>query len=119
MQRLLLRYTQFIANPNDADGGVTAITPWISNFAAWLSLSLDRLPVNELVMTQESIANILGVPSRRGYRSRRQSATSRLVRYSRGHIEVLNRPGLEARTCECYAVVKKEPDRLLPETVQA
>jgi CRP-like cAMP-binding protein len=80
----------------------------------WLLLSLDRLEKSELVMTQELIANMLGV--------RREGVTEAalnlqrlgLIRYARGHISVLDRPGLEERTCECYAVVKKEYDRLLP-----
>ena len=80
----------------------------------WLLLSLDRLHGNELVMTQELIANMLGV--------RREGVTdgainlqkAGLIRYARGHITVLDRPGLEQRTCECYAVVKNEYNRLLP-----
>jgi len=81
----------------------------------WLLLSLDRLSGNELVMTQELIANMLGV--------RREGVTGAalelqrigLIKYARGHITVLDRPGLENRVCECYAVVKKEYDRLLPD----
>jgi Mn-dependent DtxR family transcriptional regulator len=80
----------------------------------WLLLSLDRLQGYELVMTQELIANMLGV--------RREGVTdgalklqrAGLIRYARGRILVLDRRGLEERTCECYAVVKKEYDRLLP-----
>jgi Mn-dependent DtxR family transcriptional regulator len=80
----------------------------------WLLLSLDRLQGSELVMTQELISNMLGV--------RREGVTDAavklqrigLIRYARGRITVLDRPGLEKRTCECYAVVKKEYDRLLP-----
>jgi len=80
----------------------------------WLLLSLDRLEGDELVMTQELIANMLGV--------RREGVTEGafglqklgLIKYARGHITVLDRPGLERRTCECYAVVKREYDRLLP-----
>jgi len=80
----------------------------------WLLLSLDRLPSNELVMTQELIANMLGV--------RREGVTEAagkleklgVIRYARGHITVLDRPKLELLCCECYAVVKKETDRLLP-----
>jgi CRP-like cAMP-binding protein len=80
-----------------------------------LLLSLDRSPGDELVMTQELIANLLGV--------RREGVTAAalvlqkagLISYSRGHIKVLDRAGLEERTCECYALVKKEYDRLLPE----
>jgi hypothetical protein len=79
----------------------------------WLLLSLDRLNSNELIMTQELIANMLGV--------RREGVTlaagnlqrAGLIRYRRGHIEVLDRPGLETAVCECYAVVKLESDRLL------
>ena len=87
----------------------------------WLLLSLDRLPGSDLVMTQELIANMLGV--------RRESVTEAalkiqragLIQYSRGHIEVLDRRGLEERSCECYQVVKAEYDRLLPalKTVEA
>ena len=81
----------------------------------WLLLSLDRLDGPDLVMTHELIANMLGV--------RREGVTEAalklqgmgLIRYARGHISVLDRPGLEQRTCECYAVVKKEFDRLLPD----
>ena len=81
----------------------------------WLLLSLDRLPSNELVMTQELIANMLGV--------RREGVTEAagklqklgLINYSRGRITVVDRPGLERYACECYAVVKREFDRLLPE----
>jgi Mn-dependent DtxR family transcriptional regulator len=85
----------------------------------WLLLSLDRLPGSELVMTQELIANMLGV--------RRQGVTegalklqeAGLIRYSRGRITVLDRKGLETRVCECYAVVKDEYDRLLPRELAA
>jgi len=80
----------------------------------WLLLSLDRLPTNELHMTQELIANMLGV--------RREGVTEAAgklqhlgaIHYSRGHITILDRPHLERTCCECYAVVKKEEDRLLP-----
>ena len=81
----------------------------------WLLLSLDRLDGTELVMTQELIANMLGV--------RREGVTEAAlnlqklgqIRYSRGRIEMLDRRGIENRSCECYAVVKKEYDRLLPD----
>jgi CRP-like cAMP-binding protein len=85
----------------------------------WLLFSLDRLQGNELVMTQALIANMLGV--------RREGVTdgalklqkAGLIRYLRGRITVLNRKGLEQRACECYAVVKKEYDRLLPDKLRA
>jgi Mn-dependent DtxR family transcriptional regulator len=84
-------------------------------FCRWLLLTLDRLPASDIVMTQELLSNILGV--------RRASVTEAagnlqrdgLIRYERGRITVLDRLGLERRSCECYAVVKKEYDRLLPD----
>ena len=82
----------------------------------WLLLSLDRLQDSELVMTQELIANMLGVRREGVTEAALQLQKQGLISYARGHITVLDRPGLEARTCECYAVVKKEYDRLLPAT---
>ena len=80
----------------------------------WLLLSLDRLQGNELVMTQELIANMLGVRREGVTEGAVKLQKAGLIQYSRGRITVLDRPGLEARSCECYAVVKKEYDRLLP-----
>jgi Mn-dependent DtxR family transcriptional regulator len=80
----------------------------------WLLLSLDRLNGNQLVMTQELIANMLGVRREGVTEGALKLQKSGLIQYTRGRITVLDRPGLEARTCECYAVVKKEYDRLLP-----
>jgi Mn-dependent DtxR family transcriptional regulator len=82
----------------------------------WLLLSLDRLPSNELVMTQELIANMLGVRREGVTEGAMRLQRLGLIRYARGRITVLDRPGLEARTCECYGVVRKEYDRLLPPT---
>eukprot|EP01136_Pigoraptor_vietnamica_P010411 Opistho-1_new@48007 len=81
----------------------------------WLLLSLDRLDGNELSMTQELIANMLGVRREGVTEAALKLQKAGLIRYSRGRIAVLDRPGLEERTCECYAVVKKEYDRLLPD----
>ncbi|MEF9344418.1 helix-turn-helix domain-containing protein, partial [Ralstonia solanacearum species complex bacterium KE101] len=81
----------------------------------WLLLSLDRLPSNELRMTQELIANMLGVRRSGVTEAALKLQTAGLIRYSHGTIEVLDRPGLECRVCECYAVVKREFDRLLPD----
>ena len=78
-------------------------------------LSLDRLRANELVMTQELIADMLGVRREGVTEAALKLQQAALIRYVRGHISVLDRPGLEKRTCECYAVVKKEYERLLPE----
>jgi Mn-dependent DtxR family transcriptional regulator len=80
----------------------------------WLLLSLDRLRGSELVMTQELIANMLGVRREGVTEGALKLQQAGLLRYARGRITVLDRAGLEKRSCECYAVVKKEYDRLLP-----
>jgi len=79
----------------------------------WLLLSLDRLPSNELIMTQELIANMLGVRREGVTEAAGKLQAARLIHYHRGRITVLSRAGLEARSCECYQVVKRECDRLL------
>jgi len=81
----------------------------------WLLLSLDRLRGSELSMTQELIANMLGVRREGVTEAAIKLQQAGLIRYARGHISVLDRAGLEQRTCECYAVVKREYERLLPE----
>jgi CRP-like cAMP-binding protein len=81
----------------------------------WLLLSLDRLPSNELNMTQELIANMLGVRREGVTEAAGHLQAAGLIHYSRGHIAILDRPKMEERVCECYAVVKREYDRLLPE----
>jgi len=80
----------------------------------WLLLSLDRLPGPDLVMTQELIANMLGVRREGVTEAALKLQKAGLIRYARGHIQVLDRQGLEVRSCECYKVVKTEYDRLLP-----
>ena len=80
----------------------------------WLLLSLDRLPSSELTMTQELIASMLGVRREGVTEAAGHLQATGLIHYSRGHIIVLDRPKMEARVCECYAVVKREYDRLLP-----
>jgi CRP-like cAMP-binding protein len=117
LQHLLLRYTQALITQMAQTAVCNRHHSLDQQLCRWLLLSLDRLQGSELVMTQELIANMLGV--------RREGVTEGalklqklgLIRYSRGHITVLDRPGLEQRTCECYAVVKKEYDRLLPDKV--
>jgi CRP-like cAMP-binding protein len=114
MMHLLLRYTQALITQMSQTAVCNRHHSLDQQLCRWLLLSLDRLKGNELVMTQELIANMLGV--------RREGVTDGalklqklgFIRYARGHISVLDRPGLEARTCECYAVVKREYDRLLP-----
>jgi CRP-like cAMP-binding protein len=80
----------------------------------WLLLSLDRLPSNELKMTHELIANMLGVRREGVTEAAGKLQLAGLIHYQRGKITVLDRPSLEQRVCECYEVVKKEFDRLLP-----
>ena len=114
VMHLLLRYTQALITQMAQTAVCNRHHTLDQQLCRWLLLSLDRLSGNELTMTQELIANMLGV--------RREGVTEAamnlqkvgLIRYSRGRITVLDRPGLERRSCECYAVVKKEYDRLLP-----
>ncbi len=115
MQRLLLRYTQALLTQIAQTAVCNRHHTLDQQFCRWLLLSLDRLSSNELVMTHELIANMLGV-RREGVTEAAGSQHAGLIKYSRGHISVLDRAGLEARACECYAVVKKEFDRLLPGT---
>jgi CRP-like cAMP-binding protein len=114
---VLLRYTQALITQMAQTAVCNRHHSLDQQLCRWLLLSLDRLQGNELVMTQELIANMLGV--------RREGVTAGavklqkagLIRYARGHITVLDRAGLEKRSCECYSVVKKEYDRLLPDKV--
>jgi CRP-like cAMP-binding protein len=80
----------------------------------WLLLSLDRLPGDELVMTQQLISNMLGVRREGVTEAAMRLQAAGMIRYARGRITVLDRSALEKRSCECYRVVKKEYDRLLP-----
>jgi len=117
LPQLLLRYTQALI----AQAGQIAVCnrhhSLKQRLCRWILSCLDRLPSNELTMTHDLIATMLGV--------RREGVTevagklqkAGLIHYSRGHITVLDRAALETRTCECYAVVKKEFDRLLPEVI--
>lgn len=114
MQRLLLRYTQALITQMAQTAVCNRHHSLDQQFCRWLLLSLDRLPANELVMTQELIANMLGVRREGVTEAAGNVQRAGLIEYRRGHITVLDRPGLEARACECYAVVKKEFDRLMP-----
>ncbi|TVU70166.1 MULTISPECIES: Crp/Fnr family transcriptional regulator [Cobetia] len=114
MLHLLLRYTQSLITQMAQTAVCNRHHSINQQLCRWLLLSLDRLPSNQLDMTQELIANMLGV--------RREGVTEAagklhklgIIEYRRGHITVLDRPRLEERSCECYAVVKKESDRLMP-----
>jgi CRP-like cAMP-binding protein len=111
---LLLRYTQALITQMAQTAVCNRHHSLDQQLCRWLLLSLDRLAGDELVMTQELIANMLGVRREGVTEGARSLQKARLIRYARGRITVLDRPGLERRTCECYAVVKKEYDRLLP-----
>lgn len=117
VMHLMLRYTQALITHMAQTSVCNRHHCLDQQLCGWLLYNLDRLPNNELMLTQEMIANMLGV--------RREGVTEAalklqrlgLISYSRGHISVLDRAGLEERACECYAVVKREYERLLPNTV--
>lgn len=111
---LLLRYTQALITQMAQTAVCNRHHSLDQQLCRWLLLSLDRLNSNELVMTQELIANMLGVRREGVTEAAGQLQDAGLLSYRRGHITVLDRPGLEKRTCECYAVVKNEYKRLLP-----
>ena len=111
---LLLRYTQALMAQMSQTAVCNRHHTLDQQLCRWLLLSLDRLQGDELVMTQELIANMLGVRREGVTEGATKLQHADLIKYSRGRITVLDRPGLEERSCECYAVVKKEYDRLLP-----
>ena len=112
---LLLSYTQALITQMAQTAVCNRHHSLDQQLCRWLLLSLDRLDGPDLVMTQELIANMLGVRREGVTEAALKLQTIGLIRYVRGRISVLDRPGLEKRTCECYAVVKKEYDRLLPD----
>jgi CRP-like cAMP-binding protein len=114
LQHLLLRYTQALLTQMSQTAVCNRHHSVDQQLCRWLLLSLDRLPSNELSMTQELIANMLGVRREGVTEAAGKLQSAGLIHYSRGHITVLDRPRLEARVCECYQVVKTEFDRLLP-----
>lgn len=114
VMHLLLRYTQALITQMAQTAVCNRHHSLDQQLCRWLLLSLDRLNGNQLVMTQELIANMLGVRREGVTEGALKLQSAGLIKYARGRITVLDRPGLEARTCECYAVVKKEYDRLLP-----
>jgi CRP-like cAMP-binding protein len=119
MQHLLLRYTQALITQMAQTAVCNRHHSLDQQLCRWLLLSLDRLSSNELAMTQELIANMLGVRREGVTEAAGRLQSAGLIEYRRGHITVVDRVGLEARTCECYAVVKKESDRLLPDLMEA
>ena len=116
---LLLRYTQALITQMAQTAVCNRHHSLDQQLCRWLLLSLDRLHSDELVMTQELIANMLGVRREGVTDAALKLQKAGLIRYARGHITVLDRPGLEKRSCECYGVVKTEYDRLLPERKSA
>ena len=111
---LLLRYTQALITQMAQTAVCNRHHSVDQQLCRWLLLSLDRLQTNELSMTQELIANMLGVRREGVTEAAGKLQGAGLISYTRGRITVLDRPGLEARSCECYQVVKTEFDRLLP-----
>lgn len=115
LRNMLLRYTQALITMMAQTAACNRHHSVEQQLCRWLLLNLDRLPSNELHMTQELIANMLGVRREGVTEAAGKLHSAGIINYSRGHISVVNRPKLEMRVCECYEVVKKEFDRLLPE----
>jgi CRP-like cAMP-binding protein len=114
LQHLLLRYTQALITQMAQTAVCNRHHSLDQQLCRWLLLSLDRLASNELAMTHEQIANMLGVRRVGVTEAASKLQTLGVIKYSRGKITVLDRPRLERLCCECYGVVKKETDRLLP-----
>jgi CRP-like cAMP-binding protein len=114
LNHLLLRYTQALITQMTQTAACNRHHSIDQQLCRWLLLSIDRLSTNELVMTQELIANMLGVRREGVTEAAGKLQRSGLIKHLRGHITVVDRPGLELRVCECYQVVKLEFDRLLP-----
>jgi CRP-like cAMP-binding protein len=113
MQGLLLRYTQALMTQISQTAACNRHHSVEQQLCRWLLLTLDRMPTNELIMTQELIANMLGVRREGITEAAGKLQQAGFISYRRGHIAVLDRSGLESRVCECYAVVKTELGRLL------
>lgn len=114
LQDLLLRYTQSLMTQIAQTAVCNRYHTVEQRLCRWLLMSFDRLPSNQLTTTQELIANMLGVRREGVTEAARRLQDAGLIRYSRGHITILDRSKLEEWVCECYAVVKHETDRLLP-----
>jgi len=117
VMHLLLRYTQALITQMSQTAVCNRHHSLDQQLCRWLLLSLDRLQGTTLTMTQELIANMLGVRREGVTESALKLQRAGLINYARGHIAVLDRPGLEKRCCECYAVVKREYERLLPRRI--
>lgn len=115
VKHLMLRYTQALITQVSQTAVCNRHHSLEKQFIRWLLLRLDRLPDNEVVMTQELIANMLGVRRESVTEAAHKLQAAGQIHYARGHIWVLDRAKLEEGTCECYRVVKKELDRLIPD----
>jgi CRP-like cAMP-binding protein len=118
MQKLMLRYTQALITQMSQTAACNRHHSLEQQLCRWLLLTLDRMPTNELIMTQELVASMLGVRREGVTEAAGKLQQAGLISYRRGHITVINRRGLEAQVCECYGVVKKEFARLLPDALQ-
>jgi len=116
-QHLLLRYTQALMTQMSQTAACNRHHTVEQQLCRWLLLTLDRMATNELVMTQELVANMLGVRREGITEAAGRLQQAGIISYRRGHIAVLERSGLETRACECYAVVKKELARLLSDVL--
>jgi len=116
-QHLLLRYTQALLTQMAQTAVCNRHHSVDQQLCRWLLLSLDRLSSNVLDMTQELIANMLGVRREGVTEAAGRLQSAGLIHYHRGHITLLDRPGLEMRVCECYDVVRREFRRLLPDVI--
>jgi CRP-like cAMP-binding protein len=114
MQHLMLRYTQSLLTQMAQTAVCNRHHSVDQQLCRWLLLSIDRLAIPELTMTQELIANMLGVRREGVTEAAGKLQKAGVIKYQRGHIKVLNRPKLEAMSCECYEVVRRESARLLP-----
>ncbi len=118
MQQLMLRYTQALITQMSQTAACNRHHSLVQQLCRWLLLTLDRMPTNELIMTQELVASMLGVRREGVTEAAGKLQQAGVISYRRGHITVLNRAGLESQVCECYDVVKREFARLLPDALQ-
>ena len=117
VKHVLLRFTQALITQMAQTAVCNRHHSLDQQLCRWLLLSLDRLRGSELIMTQELIANMLGVRREGVTEGATQLQLAGLIKYARGHITVLDRAGLERRVCECYKVVRREYRRLLPDCI--
>ena len=118
MQQLMRRYTQALITQMSQTAACNRHHSLVQQLCRWLLLTLDRMPTNELIMTQELVASMLGVRREGVTEAAGKLQQTGVISYRRGHITVLDRAGLESQACECYDVVKKEFARLLPDALR-